>query len=307
MTHNIFALKSKILLCVFICFGALHSEPSAFELQSGATKKDLKKLQATNKNLESAVIDYNAKIESLEQSQDGLKSIVDGQALRIKSLIDSTNSQSTTIQTLQAKLEKQSTLIETLQQKLDSHTQTIDQLNTKINDLNALITKINDSVLTKLNALADNKSTTDSKKDKSQSPKSSSSPSLSSIKNPDKKKEAIDFARKMYREGKLNESKEIYQWLADNDYKAASSLYMVGEILYQQQKYTEAIASYKKSASLDEKASYMPILLWHTAWAFRYSKDLINYNKFLDSLIYLYPESEQGKKAKDLKNKEIKK
>ena len=59
---------------------------------------------------------------------------------------------------------------------------------------------------------------------------------------------------------------------------------------------------YKKSATLDENAVYMPVLLWRTAWSFRYLSDQENYQKFIDLLIRLYPDSEQGKKA--LANKE---
>ena len=78
-------------ICIIACFllglvVSLAAEPSAFELQSGATKKELKNLQTTNKNLENLAIDYSARIQVLEQSKDGLQSVLDGQALRIKSL-----------------------------------------------------------------------------------------------------------------------------------------------------------------------------------------------------------------------------
>ena len=119
-----------------------------------------------------------------------------------------------------------------------------------------------------------------------------------------KKEEAFSKAKQFYKNKEYNNAKDLYLWLVENNYKKAHSLYMLGEISYMQGKFKEAINFFKQSATLDDKASYMPILLWHTAWSFKYSKDLTNYNKFLDSLIRLYPESDQGKKAKNLKNKE---
>ena len=47
----------------------------------------------------------------------------------------------------------------------------------------------------------------------------------------------------------------------------------------------------------------MPVLLWRTAWSFKYLEDDSNYDRFIDLLSRLYPESEQGKKALEIKEK----
>lgn len=286
---------------------ALWAEPSAFELQSGATKKELKTLQSTNKNLENLVIDYSARIQMLEQSRDGMQSVLDGQALRIKSLLDTIGKQEATIQTLQSNLDYQNDLVRQHNSTIENMQKTIDQLTAKLSDLTTLTTKLNQDILNELGVLTGtnnqaqkkSKSQTSNEDVKSVNAGGRGSDDFTKLSN----KEIIDQARKLYREKNLLESKKRYEWLVKNNYKVASSLYMLGEIEYQRSKFAEAISFYKKSASLDDKASYMPILLWHTAWAFRYSKDMDNYNKFLDSLIRLYPESEQGRKAKDLRQK----
>lgn len=315
----------RVIACFLLGSVAyLSAEPSAFELQSGATKKELKNLQTTNKNLENLAIDYSARIQALEQSKDGLQSVLDGQALRIKSLLDTTSQQESKIQSLQAALDyqnetirQQQETIENLQKSIAQNSALIEQIDSKLKDL----AKLNQDILGidsatdsgakpkgTTSAQGDTKPKADSakKSDKQPASKPSASSSASSAGSDEafKKlgnKEILDEARKLYREKNLIESKKRYEWLVKNNYKVASSFYMLGEIEYQRSKFQEAIGFYKKSASLDDKASYMPILLWHTAWAFRYSKDMDNYNKFLDSLIRLYPESEQGKKAKDLR------
>lgn len=280
-------LRFILLLCLFGTY--LIAEPSAFELQSGATKKQLKSIQSASKNLENLAIDYSTRIQVLEQSQEGLQSVLDGQALRIKNLLDLTSQQETKIQALQASLEMQNQTIATMSGE-------IEKLNATIKDLTALTTKLNQDILNELNALgkAESKSKETSKAKKTDKPKT-----FKNLSN----KEIHEEAKKLYQNKKLDEAKERYEWLIQNNYKNASCLYMLGEIEYQLGRFKEAIGMYKKSVALDDKASYMPILLWHTAWSFRYSKDMENYNKFLDTLIKLYPDSEQGKKAKNLKNK----
>lgn len=123
------------------------------------------------------------------------------------------------------------------------------------------------------------------------------------VKDLSKQKEIFVEAEALYKKGKLQEAKERFDWLVQNNYRPANGFYLLGEIAYRQKKYQDAIGFYKKSALINDKANYMPVLLWHTAWAFRYSKDLANYEKFLDSLIYLYPNSEQGQKAKDIRKR----
>lgn len=288
--------------CLLLSVAALWGEPSAFELQSGATKKELKTLQSTNKNLENLAIDYSARIQTLEQSIDGMQSVLDGQALRIKSLLDTIGKQETSIQSLQSSLDYQGELVKQHSATIADMQKAIDQLNAKLSDLTTLTTKLNQEILVELRAESSgqSKSSLKSQTDKP-STKQADTGSRAEAFTKLSHKEVFDEARKLYKEKKLLESKKRYEWLVQRNYRPATSLYMLGEIEYQRGKFAEAIGFYKKSASIDDKASYMPILLWHTAWAFRYSKDMDNYNKFLDSLIRLYPESEQGKKAKNLR------
>lgn len=310
---SVFVFFSALSALAFFC--ALVAEPSAFELQSGATKKELKNLQTTNKNLENIAIDYNTRIQTLEQSQEGLQSVIEGQSLRIKNLLDLANGQEMRIKTLESNLDSASVTISELQAQVKS-------LTTKLNEMSALNAKANSEILKKLESIdstaqskasqqkagqpkADEAKVADGKSGESSTAKSADDAPASEFPKEFKhlpKKEVYEQAQKLYRQKGFEAASERYKWLAESEYKSAFCYYMLGEIAYKQAKYKEAIIFFKRSVAIDSEASYMPVVLWHTAWSFKYTKDTQNYEKFLDLLIGSYPDSEQGKKAKNLKN-----
>lgn len=310
---SVFVFFSALPALAFFC--VLVAEPSAFELQSGATKKELKNLQTTNKNLENIAIDYNTRIQTLEQSQEGLQSVIEGQSLRIKNLLDLANGQEMRIKTLESNLDSTSATISELQAQVKS-------LATKLNEMSALNAKANSEILKKLESIdstaqpkaiqqkagqpkADEAKVSDSKSGEPSTAKSADDAPASEFPKEFKhlpKKEVYEQAQKLYRQKGFEAASERYKWLAESEYKSAFCYYMLGEIAYKQAKYKEAIIFFKRSVAIDSEASYMPVVLWHTAWSFKYTKDTQNYEKFLDLLIGSYPNSEQGKKAKNLKN-----
>lgn len=310
---SVFVFFSALPALAFFC--VLVAEPSAFELQSGATKKELKNLQTTNKNLENIAIDYNTRIQTLEQSQEGLQSVIEGQSLRIKNLLDLANGQEMRIKTLESNLDSASATISELQAQVKS-------LTTKLNEMSALNAKANSEILKKLESMdstaqpkasqqktgqpkADEAKVADSKSGEPSTAKSADGSTASEFQKEFKhlpKKEVYEQAQKLYRQKGFEAASERYKWLAEGEYKSAFCYYMLGEIAYKQAKYKEAIIFFKRSVAIDSEASYMPVVLWHTAWSFKYTKDIQNYEKFLDLLIGSYPDSEQGKKAKNLKN-----
>lgn len=310
---SVFVFFSALPALAFFC--ALVAEPSAFELQSGATKKELKNLQTTNKNLENIAIDYNTRIQTLEQSQEGLQSVIEGQSLRIKNLLDLANGQEMRIKTLESNLDSASVTISELQAQVKS-------LTTKLNEMSALNAKANSEILKKLESIdstaqskasqqkagqpkADEAKVADGKSGEPSTAKSADDAPASEFPKEFKhlpKKEVYEQAQKLYRQKGFEAASERYKWLAESEYKSAFCYYMLGEIAYKQAKYKEAIIFFKRSVAIDSEASYMPVVLWHTAWSFKYTKDTQNYEKFLDLLIGSYPDSEQGKKAKNLKN-----
>lgn len=284
---SVFVFFAALFALAFFC--VLVAEPSAFELQSGATKKELKNLQTTNKNLENIAIDYNTRIQTLEQSQEGLQSVIEGQSLRIKNLLDLTSGQEMRIKTLESSIDSASATISELQAQVKS-------LTTKLSEMSALNAKTNSEILKKLESInppAQQKAAQQKVTHESEFPKEFKHLA---------KKEVYDQAQKLYKQKDFEAASERYKWLAEGEYKSAFCYYMLGEIAYKQAKYKEAIIFFKRSVAIDSEASYMPVMLWHTAHSFKYTEDTQNYEKFLDLLIGSYPDSEQGKKAKNLKN-----
>ncbi|NWF67125.1 MAG: tetratricopeptide repeat protein, partial [Campylobacterales bacterium] len=86
--------------------------------------------------------------------------------------------------------------------------------------------------------------------------------------------------------------------LDSNNYKPATANYYLGEIAYYQKKYDLAITHFKKSASLHDKASYMPTLLLHTAISFEKTKNNNSAKQFYDVIISNYPDSDAAKIAR---------
>ena len=77
---------------------------------------------------------------------------------------------------------------------------------------------------------------------------------------------------------------------------------MIGEIEYYRKNYADAIAYFKKSATLHSKAGYMPVLMLHTAASMEKIGDVKNAKVFYDAIITQYPESEHAKSAKSKLN-----
>jgi len=105
-------------------------------------------------------------------------------------------------------------------------------------------------------------------------------------------------AKKLFSKKRYSDAKIYFSHLIKNHYKPATSNYYLGEIAYREGRYNDAIAYYKKSASLYDKSSFMPTLLLHTAVSFQRIGDKAQAKQFYESLIQLYPKSDAAKVAK---------
>ena len=84
----------------------------------------------------------------------------------------------------------------------------------------------------------------------------------------------------------------------NNKYQEALSLYYLGESFYQLQNYKNAIAYFKQSARLNDRAKYIPKLLYHTGFSFEKLNNKKEARNFYETLINLYPKSFFNKYAK---------
>jgi len=101
------------------------------------------------------------------------------------------------------------------------------------------------------------------------------------------------FTKKRY-----DEAKKRFSQTAQKGYKPAASNYYLGEISYYTKQYEDAIFYYKKSAGLYDKASYMDVLLLHTAISLDRTGQKEQARMFYESVIENYPNKKAASIAK---------
>lgn len=114
-----------------------------------------------------------------------------------------------------------------------------------------------------------------------------------------KAEDIFEESKQDFKKRAFKSSLEGFEYLAQHsDYKKAEVMYFVGELYYQTGHYTKAITAFKESAKLDDKAKYIPALLFHTAICYDKMKNKKEAKKFYESLITLYPKSYLVESAK---------
>ena len=115
---------------------------------------------------------------------------------------------------------------------------------------------------------------------------------------------------KLYSEGvrlfvkkRYSEAKKRFTITDIKGYKPAASNYYLGEIAYYTKKYEDAIFYFKKSAGLYDQASYIDVLLLHTAISLEKSGDKAQARAFYENIVENY----QGKKSAGIAKEKLKK
>ena len=207
---------------------------------------------------------------------------------------------------LQSKISEQNERIDGLVSLVESMNKTIQELkeaqtlkpqndNTKLlKELASMIDKINSDyvskselkeLLSKYNTSGKNSANNTSLKTK---PISSSTP-----------KELYTEAMKLYMAKNYEEATKRFLICDKKSYKSASSNFYLGEIAYYSKSYSDAIFYYKKSASLSSSASYMPVLILHTAISLDKTGHKDEAKLFYQNVIDNYADTKSAKIAKD--------
>ena len=300
--NRVIALSAIIFPCLLIA-----AEPSAFgagDLNNpnpyGLTSTEATILE-TKKNLNKIVVKSNNQaneVDSLRERVDGLQTIIESisssareNKLKIKSLdeknlLDQKNSS-----------EYDKRVNETIEQNskyILVNTQNIEKINLQIMEISKIIDSINRAYVSKdefntlVNDVNNFKDLVVKEMQKSQKPL------YDNMKTGDIETQA----RALYDKKDYDESIKLYKHLIDKNYKPARSHYMIGEMYYYKANYADAIAYFKKSASLYSKADYMPILMLHTAVSMDKTGDKKNAKVFYNAIIKQYPESSYAETAK---------
>ncbi|WP_418640528.1 tetratricopeptide repeat protein [Sulfurimonas sp. ST-27] len=297
-------MKSNIrilLLLTFVSSLSFASEPSAFgagDLTAptpyGLTQSEKVILQ-TKDTLKKVAINTKSqasKLDSLRERVDGIQSVVENLSVRShenKRELQKFKEQNRV--NLDNIHEFQTRLAEKVQKNQDE----IAKLQTMIFELSKVVDKINAQYVSKdtFNTLV--KDINDFKTliaKEMQSRKNSVKPGKIS-------------SAQLYNQAKANFDKRYYTKAIQNykelikrKYKPAYAHYMIGEMNFKRKNYAEAISYFKKSASLYDKASYMPKLLLHTAIAMDKTGDKAHAKAFYNAVIAKYPHSKEAKEAK---------
>lgn len=265
-----------------VSFAILKAEPSAFELQSGATKQDMQTLKGKSETQSDKIFELQNKIKALETSVEGVKSIYEGQAKNINDLTNKMNAFDS------AKLNDES--VAKLQEQVAQNTQNIQTLTESLKNLNDSISQIK-GLLGEIQQVESDKL--------KQAQEANEIAKVAFKKDKARRADIFKEARRLTYSKKFNEAIARYNWLIEIDYQKAESHYMLGNISYEQNKYNDAIYHYKESAILDDKGKYMPRLLLNCANSLRVLDRVEDAKKFYNSLIARFPNSAEAKDARE--------
>lgn len=282
-------------------------------------------------DIKEKLFNINSSLKTLQESQEGLKSVFEGQTKRMQSLSstgasanfatkdDLNSSLGEITKTLNANFSVYDENFKTIKESIKALGELIDKLNKSTKaDIDSLRTEMDEvrkaaglkpkprdkevtaaPTASATAALDANKKTPSS----ATAPQSAqSAPVASNFSKQDNftvYKEATEFLE----QGKLPDAKARLEWTAKNQYKPASSNYLLGEIAFREKRYKDAIYYYKESATMYDKADYMPRLLLNSAKSFTQTGDKENSKRFLESIVSLYPDSSEAKEAKKLLGK----
>lgn len=292
-----------VLIATIVPFNLISAEPSAFgagNLETsqpyGLTSSEKVILQNKDK-LKKVVVNSNNQanqVDSLRERIDGLQTIIEGLSqrsqenrLNLKNLEKKNTDELISSNEYEKRLSEisQSNALEIKDMKL-----AVVELTALVNIINAahvskdeFNTLVNDFNIFKELVSKELKEGTATKKSK-----------LDSMSNG----EVANLAKQSYDKADYTQSIEYYIHLIKKNYKPARSHYMVGEIKYYKKNYADAIAYFKKSASLYSKASYMPVLMLHTAISMDNTGDKTNAKTFYKGVIAKYPGSKEATIAK---------
>lgn len=290
----------------------LAAEPSAF----GAGKLDApnpygltsdEKVILENKkiltNVEKKTKNQAQEVDSLRSRLDGLQTIVEGLSekthktkLELKKLEENHSVKFDSSEKYDKRLTK---VTQSNSDIVKQNLENIEKLKVLVTELTDVINTINVNYVTKdeYNLLVKDVNTF--KDFVTKELKRNSKPkvlNLSKLSNA----EVAKKARKFYDKKLYTKSIEYYSYLIEKKYKPARAHYMIGEMNYYRKNYANAIAYFKKSASLYSKASYMPVLMLHTAVSMKKTGDKTNAKKFLKGIIAKYPNTKYSKDSKKI-------
>ena len=275
-----------------------------------ASEKHILKNQSNISNLSSKLEEINSLVKSINGRLEGLESTYEGDSRKLNDLSLKLNQSSDLASNEQASNVNQSDL-NSLKAALTKLTTIVNKINTEYvssteleKNMQQFITREEFEAVKKAMGIktpqGSSKTTVEAKE---KIVDTTSAVSSVELKTADDKIKFMADAKKDYDAKVYNSAIPKFEKLIEVNYKPAENNYYLGDMLFKRKKYDQAIVHFKKSAMLNDKASYMPTLLLNSAISFENTKDKDNAKNFYSTLIELYPNSKEAKTAKTNLNK----
>ena len=275
-----------------------------------ASEKHILKNQSNISNLSSKLEEINSLVKSINGRLEGLESTYEGDSRKLNDLSLKLNQSSDLASNEQASNVNQSDL-NSLKAALTKLTTIVNKINAEYvssteleKNMQQFVTREEFEAVKKAMGIktpqGSSKTTVEAKE---KIVDTTSAVSSVELKTADDKIKFMADAKKDYDAKIYNSAIPKFEKLIEVNYKPAENNYYLGDMLFKRKKYDQAIVHFKKSAMLNDKASYMPTLLLNSAISFENTKDKDNAKNFYSTLIELYPNSKEAKTAKTNLNK----
>lgn len=275
-----------------------------------ASEKHILKNQSNISNLSSKLDEINGLVKSINGRLEGLESTYEGDSKKLNDLSLKLNQSSDLASNEQASNVNQSDL-NSLKAALTKLTTMVNKINAEYvssteleKNMQQFVTREEFEAVKKAMGIktpqGSAKTTVEPKEKLLDTTSNNNSVEL---KTADDKIKFMAEAKKDYDAKIYNNAIPKFEKLIEINYKPAENNYYLGDMLFKRKKYDQAIVHFKKSAMLNDKASYMPTLLLNSAISFENTKDKDNAKNFYSTLIELYPKSQEAKTAKTNLNK----
>lgn len=276
-----------------------------------ATEKHILKNQSNISNLSSKLEEINSLVKSINGRLEGLESTYEGDSKKLNDLSLKLNQSSDLASNEQASNVNQSDL-NSLKAALTKLTTMVNKINAEYvssteleKNMQQFITREEFEAVKKAMGIKTPQGTAKTTVESKEKLVDATTSNISSVelKTADDKIKFMADAKKDYDAKVYNSAIPKFEKLIEVNYKPAENNYYLGDMLFKRKKYDQAIVHFKKSAMLNDKASYMPTLLLNSAISFENTKDKENAKNFYSTLIELYPNSQEAKTAKTNLNK----
>ena len=304
----------KILLCILLLanlckadqvsvFGAGNlNSPNPYGLTN--TEKNILKNKAELGSIDSKVKDVKSTVSSVNQRLDGLESIYVGDSSKLNSAVIKLNNLILDVEANKKNIvdvKNVSNQILLMQEEISlENKKNLDALKLAIKKLTKLVNKINARYISE-KEFKKNMSQFITVKEfnafKRSLGKTTNTPIKAKTTKINDKNALMVEAKALFKRDRFTKAIPMFEKLINVNFKPAENNFYLGEIWYYRKKYDDAIRHFKISATLYDKASYMPKLLLHSAISFEKINDLDNAGNFYSTLIDVYPESKEAKQA----------